>query len=353
MASQIDTRTASSSGAPVSRRAVVCTFAALLAFTEIACRVFAATGFLYRRFDLSGALTSLAEVDDRLRIVHSDPRAVVLLGDSVLGGTALWEHREPRAREAALASGLRRELARTGRASVSLGADGLLLPDLQALAQPIAEAHPGAVLLLVNFRMLASEFQSTERATSRDFLAPARPHGSTGSPEPVLSRLLFTEASRHVALFRTAQLVRVLWYFPTQRDAIQRLVDPLFSPDQSDDVREAALRLKIAPIYRETWRMDAIALRAARDLVRTLSVRGIRTVVALAPQNPAVVEAVGDPEAFRRNRALLRETLAPATLHDLADRYPDDLFLDHCHLTAEGNQLLAVELARILSEASS
>jgi hypothetical protein len=335
------------------RLAALGTFFALLLVAELVCRLLAGSGLLYRHFDFSGALTSLPEIEDRLGAFRSEPRRVVLLGDSVLGATALWERGERDPRRDSLSAALGRELRAHGRTAISLGADGLLLPDIHSLEDPVVAASPESVLLLLNFRMFAPEFQEGSRAFSRDFLSgPATlARGRRGEPE--LSRWLFDRATRDVALFRTTQLLRTLWYFPTQRDALRRLAEPLFRPSDGGDLREAALRLRIAAFYRGDWKTPSPAFEALSALVAELHARGVRLAVVLAPQNPEVVDDVGDREAFERNRSLLRARLAQRHpdigYWDLSDRYPPERFLDHCHLDARGNRLLARELAALLA----
>lgn len=331
--------------------AAVLTFLLLLGTTEVVCRAFASSGFLYRRLDVSGALTSVPEIEDRLRA--GGPGAVVLLGDSVLGGTALWEHHVEHPRAQSLGAALAKELAAAGERTVGLGADGLLLPDIEPLARKAADARAGTVLLLLNFRMFASEFQAPERAASRDFLARPRGDGGEKVEEASLSRTLFDGAARDLATFRTAQSLRTLWYFPTQKDALQRMVDPFFGPEESDDVREAALRLKIAPYYKDPWSPASPAFHALTRISAELKRRGVPLAVALSPQNPEVVDSVGDRTVFEKNRALLAASLARTSraLLDLSTAYPAESFLDHCHLTAEANRRLAAELATLVAKA--
>ena len=70
----------------------------------------------------------------------------------------------------------------------------------------------------------------------------------------------------------------------------------------------------------------------------------------LTPQNP---EFVGDADTFAWNRRVLGDFVASrggasVTYRDLADRFPSERFLDHCHLTPEGNREYAELLLRSL-----
>jgi hypothetical protein len=68
-------------------------FFVLILLAEGAARWAAGSGWIYRRLDLSGSLTSLPELEQRIAWNARRAYPIFLLGDSVLGPTALWEHR--------------------------------------------------------------------------------------------------------------------------------------------------------------------------------------------------------------------------------------------------------------------
>src|SRR5580700_8732583 len=59
-------------------------------------------GYWYNHLDISGDMTSLPEVQDRIKYAYPFQRPFFLLGDSVLGSSALTEHRIPQARSKTL-----------------------------------------------------------------------------------------------------------------------------------------------------------------------------------------------------------------------------------------------------------
>ena len=324
------------------RRGAVVAFVALLLLSEGVCRIALANGRLFRRVDVSGALTSRADVRDRLR---SEPD-VVLLGDSVLGPTALHEHGERDPRRVSLARAFAAALGK-GRTSVSLGADGLLPLDLAALSEEVAGAArpPARALVLVSYRMMSPQ-AAKDGGTSRAFLAAGPP----ANLEARLSGGLFALATDRSALVRTAQVLKTLWFFPTRTDALQRALTPFVKPADDDaDLREAALRMKVAAFYRGApWSANL----AARDGLGTVRDRfakaGVGAVFVLTPQNFAFAGEV-DADAVTRDRAFVKDLLGPgAAFADYTDRYPEALFLDHCHLTAAGNQAFARDLVALL-----
>src|SRR5690349_21511634 len=77
-------------------------FFGFLLLSEILLRATVPTGFWYRHFDFSSDMTSLAELQDRIDYAAPEGHRIFLLGDSVLGGSALMEHRIPDAREKTL-----------------------------------------------------------------------------------------------------------------------------------------------------------------------------------------------------------------------------------------------------------
>ncbi len=137
-------------------------------FTEIFLRVTVPAGFWYRHFDLSGDMTSLAEIRDRLSFAAPPDHRVLLLGDSVLGASALMEHDISQARLQALSIRLKQNLRASGVKAISLGSDGLLLPDIEGLTSEFLGHPPEKILLLLNFRMFSKEFGEGPKALSAE-----------------------------------------------------------------------------------------------------------------------------------------------------------------------------------------
>jgi hypothetical protein len=339
------------------------TFLALILLAEFAARWAAGSGWLYRHFDLSGSLTSLPELRQRVAWNDRRPYPIFLLGDSVLGATALWEHRVEHPRRLTIPAALAPPAAARGMSVQSLGADGLLLPDLEAIDRTIearrAQTHASARRVIVlNVRMFAAEFAAPGKAVSRDFLRPELeggvPDATLGRREDALGEGLSTSAARYCALARTAWQLQPLWYFPTRRDAFRRLLEPASAAaDENTDLQEAALHLKVDPYYRDAWDTSSPAFRALGALLEAARSRGTnQTIVVLTPQNP---EFVADAATFDRNRRVLSEFVgarmgASVAYRDLAKAFPPEKFLDHCHLTPEGNREYAQALLALLNE---
>jgi hypothetical protein len=326
------------------------TFLALLFFAEIGSRLAVKSGFLYRKVDLSGALSSLPELRDRIAWAASRPLPVLLLGDSVLGASALVEHRVKNGRRQTIPVFLEEIAGRQGWNVASLGADGLLIPDLEAICAEIPRAPPQRIVVLLNFRMFASEFEKPAAALSRDFLHSGVTRALVWPRSPAddvsLDERVSTWAVEHSFLLRTTRLLKPLWYFPTRRDFYRRLIERVPGRNEDLDIREAALRLKVAPYYRERWKTSSLSFRVLGALLKEMS-NFERVVVVLTPQNPDFIE---DHETFKWNRRVLRDFIqsrraGSVAYRDFADRFPADQFLDHCHLTPEGNR----DYARALS----
>jgi hypothetical protein len=345
------------------------TFFTLLLLAEAAARLAAGSGWLYRRIDFAGSLTSLPELEQRIAWNSRRPYPVFLLGDSVLGATALWEHRVARPRRLTVPARLAPSAAAAGISVQSLAADGLLLPDLEAIDRAIgASQAKGKELarrvIVLNFRMFAAEFAAPGKALSRDFLLPElRAEGSPPDPalagrDDALGDRLSAGAARYCALARTAWQLQPLWYFPTRRDAFRRLLEPAHGgpAEENTDLQDAALHLKVDPYYRDRWDTGSPAFHALGALLEAArSHRDVQTIVVLTPQNP---EFVGDPAIFAWNRRVLGEFVArhgqpgegSVAYRDLADRFPAGRFLDHCHLTPEGNREYAQILLALINE---
>jgi hypothetical protein len=187
--------------------------------------------------------------------------------------------------------------------------------------------------------MFAGEFRDPSKARSREFLDADRSDADT------LSDWAFS----HSALLRSAAMLRSLWYFPTRRDFFRRATERVLGAESDPDIQEAALRLKVAPYYRDRWDASAPAFRSLEASVRRLAAAGPVAVV-LTPQNPDFVD---DAALFAANRALLADFFAARAIpgvefRDWSARFAPDRFLDHCHLTADGNKEYAEEVGRWL-----
>lgn len=328
-------------------------FLLLLVGAEVASRGLLRSGFLYRRFDFSGTLTSLPELRDRIAWSDSLPHPVFLLGDSVLGASALMEHRTRDARDQTIPAFLARDTRGAGVHVESLGADGLLVPDLEAISGEVAKLARPRLLIVLNVRMFAAEFSDPAKAVSRDFLLPdlvgVLPDPHLAATADSLDQRLSRGSVDYSFLLRTTRLLQPLWYFPTRRDFFRRLLEPDTGSAADADVREAALRLKVAPYYRDRWSESSLPFAALGQLLENLRATE-RAVIVLTPQN---ADFIDDAATFAWNRATLKTFIAsraPRSLsyEDLADRYPPTSFLDHCHLTAAGNRDYARTLARLL-----
>jgi len=328
----------------------------------VASRVAARNGLLYDHFDASGTLTSRPELRDRVDWALAGSRpAVFLLGDSVLGASALLERGEEDARGRAASRALEERASARGSHVVSLAADGLLPADLEAIANVLSAAPgrgPGAsVVVVLNVRMFATGFHASGERLSRGFLAEELPPEALDDRarvapglEAILSARLLAAASRHVVLFRTTQLLRTAWYDPTPRDAFQRLLERAVGRPPTRDLEEAALLLRVSSYYRDEWLPSSPGLLSLGRLLSRLGRAGLSPLVVLSPQNPDVVEDA-DAGLFARNREVLGQVVTGtgATFRDLGSAFAAPYFLDHCHLTAPGNRLFAARVDGFLA----
>lgn len=307
------------------------------------CRWAESSGFLFKRMNPIVDLTSRSEVVERLQWGAAQPHALFLFGDSVLGPTAMMQARVRGARNSTLAAGLQDEAAQNGATAVNLGADGLLLTDIESLTRGMKETRPEGVLLVLNFRMFAPEFEGGETSRSRPYLDAALP------PKDLSARIE-DGLLRHSALFRTTRLLRTLWYHPSQKEFFQRILEDLLRLRSDEDMQRAALVMKTTPYYPSTsWNPDGAPLRALQKTMENLRALGIPVLVVLTPQNGAFLEGRFDPRAFDLNRALLERTLRPylgsrARYLDWSSHLDRKDFLDHCHLTPDANRRLAADL---------
>lgn len=337
----------------------------LLLLSEAFLRLTVPDGFWYRQFDFSGDMTSMAELRDRIDYATPADRRVLLLGDSVLGASALMEHRIPKARSLTLSRLLTRELDGIGFHALSLGSDGLLLPDIEGLTSEFSSRPPEKILLLLNFRMFAKDFNEGSKALSRNFLLGDLPAdiqkrlASDPSPsaEAQLSDWLYTDMCFHWTLFRETQMAKILWYYPSQKDFYQRLLERAVGKNEiQSEIIEAALKQKVAPYYQSfLWDPQGLPFISLKKALDQWTGKHIPVLVILTPQNQKFLGSYLDKPSFEKNRKALAALLKPyassgVIYEDWADRYPQAFFLDHCHLTPEGNQRFAGDLTGFIEK---
>jgi hypothetical protein len=341
-------------------------FFGLLLLSEILLRLSVPTGFWYRHFDVSGDMTSLAELEDRFQFAVPPAHRVLLFGDSVLGASALMEHRVPEARSHALSRKLRGNLQPDGYNTLSLGSDGLLLPDIDAINLEVAGHPPEKILLLLNFRMFSRDFAGGPKALSRSFLLKAnlppeiRERITTNPPpslETFLGDQLYSGMCEHWYLFREAQMLKTLWYYPSQKDFFQGMLERVVGRDESQsDIVEAALKQKVAPYYQPyLWDSNDLPLTCLKQILDGWSLLPSQVVVILTPQNKKFLGSYLDEPSFEKNRETLARLMksykkSGVLYEDWADRYPATDFLDHCHLTPDGNEQYAKDLKSLLEK---
>jgi hypothetical protein len=283
----------------------------------------------------------------------------LLLGDSVLGASALMEHRIPHARLNTLSYCLKQKFEIGNYHALSLGSDSLLLPDMEGLSAEFSDHLPDKVLILLNFRMFSKEFGEGPKALSRYFLKGNLPQeiqlrlapDNPPTQEARLSDWLYGGMCDHWALFRESQAAKTLWYYPSQKDFFQRILERMIGKnDAQSDILEAALIQKVGSYYQDYhWELDKLPFICLKHVLDLWVGRHIPVTVILTPQNQKFLGSYLDPQSFGYNRKILAEFMkryASQGLHyqDWADRYPSDCFLDHCHMTPEGNRRYAEDL---------
>ena len=303
-----------------------------------------------------GYISNVAHVDDVLSRAR-DESAILLLGDSVLGPSALLEHHVAAPRSKSLSSKLRQSFALANTAALSLGADGMLPADMTALVSHLPHDYRGGVVVILNARMFSSEFQLPNSARFFPFLKPLQ-QPETLSPESSddvrLGNALFETLSKNSVLFRSLHQLRGYWFVPSPEGAIQRVIEDLSGYEGEGDLKEAILRQKVAPFYApRVWSRDDPQIQELLAMVSDLASRRIPVTVVFSPQNPDFIMSPSDQATFTENVSRLggwAQKAGATHVHLFADRWGSDSFLDHCHLTPEANARLAQDIVRIVRE---
>ena len=322
-------------------RVAFATLALLLALTEALLGVWSPR---YWQQGRHAALVSESLLQDRLRALAPQPqrhaeRSLLVLGDSVLWGSALREHGVPAWRDKTPGAFVEAGLPEGWRL-LEFSADGLMPADMEALLERGLALKPQAVVLQWNYRMLAAA------APARPGLAPgspfSRPWLDAQEPSPAWDEHAGDFLRRHWSALRYSELAAFLLFQPTLKGALERGLDALFPKASDPDAEEAMLDMKIRPYYEASaLAPDAPALEALRRMSARLRQAGIPSLVFLSPQNEVRISGVLNRPAYAANRRLLAAAAKGLPYRDWSSRKIEGSFLDHCHLDEAGNRGLA------------
>src|SRR6185369_2683149 len=115
-----------------------------------------------------------------------------------------------------------------------------------------------------------------------------------------LSDELFAGFCDHWFLFRETQMFKTLWYYPSQKDFFQRILESLGGRTETQtDLAEAALRLKVASYYQAyLWDERSPSFECLKRALDRWKAMGIQTLVILTPQNKAFLGDSLDGPSF-------------------------------------------------------
>ena len=328
----------------------VLVLAVALAVTEAALRLGQAA---FWRGQRAGALVSSPLLDDRLAALaapHTRKR-LLLLGDSVLAGSALREHAVPLWRARVVGARMAASPAWQGWDVRDFSADGLYPADLAALESAAGAFRPDAVAVELNYRMFCDAAGQSASAYSRPWLA-ARADGSARAPAD-LDQGLDSALAGACFVYRYAALARDWCWQPSMNDVLAAFVARCF-PRKATGVPADALLLdlRIRPYYQApAMGPGHLGLAALRALARDLRRRQVPVLVFLTPQNHARIDGMLDRRAWAFNRSAVAAAFAGPGLRfcDWSDRRPPGGFLDHCHPGPEGCGALADWITRELN----
>lgn len=221
--------------------------------------------------------------------------------------------------------------------------DGSLAGDYEGLLSVLREQQlmPSAALVQVDYRFF-SELHKKENFTSRKWLGPFLPQDGFVS-QSMASSGMFRPIDRWVyanILYRSDLLL----LFSALANISEPLEKPSTNPPDSQD-----LRVRIAPYYSSSSLFaEGESIRRFEHFLDRLHALRVPTMIVFTPINYDFVGNSLNGPTYRANLAFLKQWfearygLDPGMRLLVIDReLPVSQFIDHCHLTAEGNRQLA------------
>jgi hypothetical protein len=287
---------------------------------------------------------------------------VLILGDSVMKNQALEKAGENAPREKTVPAYFERllKISAPRFAVVDASMEGALAGDYNGIVR-VLESHsmtPSAVVLQLDYRLFSKEHEQTGQL-SRKWLKPYVDYSSSGLKRPGANTRdapeRFIDSQVYSGLLLKSNLFLFLrnglWALEPSNRILKNLTKGSKGKAGSDDeaAGNAALKLLVAPYYQHS---DAIVNSRAADILNraidSLSRAGVPVLLVFSPVNFDYLYPLINVSAYEANRAaygqLIQQRYADHSMVRLvfADgTVPQEHFLDHCHLTAEGNQALA------------
>lgn len=298
-------------------------------------------------------LDSWAEVEARLRAAVASPRRrpFVVIGDSVVAGNMLRSATPETWAEWRLVPQLASLAAPGASASFhDLSSPGLLPADARSLVARLDELDPDrrvGVVLEVDLRYFSRAYAPAGASHSQPFLArPPGPFDTARWPllGPLLGRLRESRGGLGGARERVAA-----WLSGAAPD----LVGAATGEDATaTDLRSALYRLRARPHFLDLDLSPGSAqVRAFDDLVGLLRSSSRPALLFLTPVNESWLAEPGEEGTIDAATARIASRVEDGPTLRLVDfddeAFVPERFLDHVHLTPEGNSVLA---ARLLAE---
>jgi hypothetical protein len=309
-------------------------------------------------FGFSG-LENVEEVLLKLRAAPPSQPYILVLGDSVMVEGALEKARVAAAREHSIAARLGRilEAKAPGSRVVSLAMEGALANDYSALER-IIEKHyrlPAVVVMQLDYRLLSPTNDPAN--LSRDWLQ-LYATGDAGEGVTVDLKPI-DKVSRPIDAFVREQILldsdAYVLLRGGRRLAKECFVNALVRRPELPPTREdSVIRLLVTRYYRSDSRLAAgRPMAAVERVIDRLLARHIPVLVCFTPAN---FEYLGDrinAPMYEFNVSEFQELLRRRYQSDARFRLavfegsiPARLFLDHSHLSADGNELMARMMVR-------
>jgi lysophospholipase L1-like esterase len=328
--------------------------AAVLVLLEIA----ASLALARAHFTFDGFETA-EEVLLRLHAAPPSQPYVLVLGDSVMATGALRRAGVRNAEEHSMAARLARLLEEKapGSGVVSLAMEGALANDYAALLRLIETHHrlPAAVVMQVDYRLLSPTNDPAN--LSREWL---RPYANLGAAESATADYKpVAKAARPIDAFVREHLLLESNAYVLLRGARRLMRERalramLHQPQRPAPEDEAVLRLLVTRYYRSSTRLTAG--RPMTILERTIDHlldRGVPVLVCFTPANFEFLADRIDVPMYRFNVGDFQDRLRRRydsnpqfRLAVFEGAVPQPRFLDHTHLDAAGNDLVAHMMLR-------
>lgn len=292
-------------------------------------------------------------------------KKVIMLGDSLIAGQTMRDHGDGNWRKHTISAALQQRLdSLEGENTrvLNLGMNGVLPADLEAMIDGLILTKPEFLVINVSLRSFSQDFAAPDAQNSRDWLKDGVSFRKNGSivrlpnqrgPANAIEKMLLNNWTT----YRMRDALRARYINGEPRDLLQRVRDGIAAKGSAGPTGPAAeMRL----LLQVRTRYSNVSLDAANPqfaawtrMLAKLKAANQKTVIFYGTESPRLLPSLIDSARYNQLMDQLsgsvRSIGEPLRYIGPNKDLTDDVFLDHVHVNAAGNESYSKKILAAMS----